>query len=64
MRGRIAISTSARSSRSGAADALTTEFRTRGRPCRYDPRQHAFDGANLIPLNEPSLPIEIRRSSD
>jgi hypothetical protein len=25
----------------------------------YDPRHHAFDGSNLIPLNSPSLPIVI-----
>ena len=39
-------------------DALKAEFRTWG-PGRYDPRHHAFDGTNLIPLNNPSLPIVI-----
>lgn len=39
-------------------EALKTEFRTWG-PGRYDPRHHAFDGTNLIPLNSPSLPVEI-----
>jgi len=39
-------------------DALKAEFRTWG-PGRYDPRHHAFDGTNLIPLNSPSLPIVI-----
>jgi mono/diheme cytochrome c family protein len=39
-------------------DELKAEFRTWG-PGRYDPRHHAFDGTNLIPLNSPSLPIEI-----
>jgi len=39
-------------------DALKTELRAWG-PGRYDPRHHAFDGTNLIPLNSPSLPIEI-----
>jgi hypothetical protein len=39
-------------------DSLKTELRAWG-PGRYDPRHHAFDGANLIPLNSPSLPIEI-----
>jgi len=39
-------------------DALKTEFRTWG-PGKYDPRHHAFDGVNLIPLNSPSLPIVI-----
>jgi hypothetical protein len=34
------------------------EFRTWG-PGKYDPRHHAFDGANIIPLNTPSLPIVI-----
>jgi len=39
-------------------DALTAEFRTWG-PGKYDPRHHAFDGTNLLPLNSPSLPIVI-----
>jgi len=39
-------------------DALKTEFRTWG-PGKYDPRHHAFDGTNLIPLNSPSSPIVI-----
>jgi cytochrome c2 len=39
-------------------DALKAEFRTWG-PGRYDPRHHAFDGMNLLPLNSPSLPVEI-----
>ena len=39
-------------------DALKAEFRTWG-PGRDDPRHHAFDGTNLIPLNSPSLPIVI-----
>ncbi len=26
---------------------------------KYDPRHHAFDGVNIIPLNSPSLPIVI-----
>jgi len=26
-------------------------------PGRYDPRHHAFDGTNIIPLNSPSLPV-------
>jgi len=39
-------------------DALKAEFRTWG-PGRYDPRHHAFDGTNLVPLNNPSLPIVI-----
>jgi len=39
-------------------DALKAEFRTWG-PGKYDPRHHAFDGTNLIPLNTPSLPIVI-----
>jgi hypothetical protein len=34
------------------------EFRSWG-PGKYDPRHHAFDGANLISLNSPSLPIVI-----
>jgi mono/diheme cytochrome c family protein len=39
-------------------DALKAEFRMWG-PGKYDPRHHAFDGTNLIPLNTPSLPIVI-----
>jgi hypothetical protein len=39
-------------------DALKAEFRAWG-PGKYDPRHHAFDGNNLIPLNTPSLPIVI-----
>jgi mono/diheme cytochrome c family protein len=44
---------------SPALDAATkAEFRTWG-PGKYDPRHHAFDGSNIIPLNSPSLPIVI-----
>jgi mono/diheme cytochrome c family protein len=44
---------------SPALDAATkAEFRTWG-PGKYDPRHHAFDGTNIIPLNSPSLPIVI-----
>lgn len=39
-------------------DATKSEFRRWG-PGRYDPRHHAFDGTNIIPLNSPSLPIVI-----
>jgi mono/diheme cytochrome c family protein len=39
-------------------DALKAELRTWG-PGKYDPRHHAFDGANLLPLNSPSLPVVI-----
>jgi len=39
-------------------DALKAELRTWG-PGKYDPRHHAFDGTNLIPLNSPSVPIVI-----
>ncbi len=39
-------------------DATKAEFRTWG-PGKYDPRHHAFDGTNIIPLNNPSLPIVI-----
>jgi len=37
---------------------LKAEFSTWG-PGKYDPRHHAFDGLNLIPLNSPSLPVVI-----
>ena len=39
-------------------DATKAEFRTWG-PGKYDPRHHAFDGTNIMPLNSPSLPIVI-----
>ena len=39
-------------------EATKAEFRTWG-PGKYDPRHHAFDGLNIIPLNSPSLPIVI-----
>jgi hypothetical protein len=39
-------------------DAFRDEFNKWG-PGRYDPRHHAFDGMNLIPLHTPSLPIMI-----
>jgi len=39
-------------------EATKAEFRSWG-PGKYDPRHHAFDGTNLIPLNSPSLPIVI-----
>src|SRR6185503_8787462 len=39
-------------------DATKTEFRSWG-PRMYDPRHHAFDGTNIVPLNSPSLPILI-----
>ena len=28
-------------------------------PGKYDPRHHIFDGANIVPLNTPSLPVVI-----
>jgi mono/diheme cytochrome c family protein len=39
-------------------EAAKAEFRAWG-PGKYDPRHHAFDGTNIIPLNSPSLPIVI-----
>src|SRR5688572_29438857 len=39
-------------------EATKAEFRTWG-PGKYDPRHHAFDGINILPLNSPSLPIVI-----
>jgi mono/diheme cytochrome c family protein len=39
-------------------DATRAEFKTWG-PGKYDPRHHAFDGTNIIPLNSPSLPVVI-----
>jgi hypothetical protein len=38
--------------------ATKAEFNAWG-PGKYDPRHHAFDGTNIIPLNSPSLPIVI-----
>ena len=39
-------------------DATKAEFRAWG-PGKYDPRHHAFDGTNVIPLNSPSVPVVI-----
>ena len=39
-------------------DATKAEFRRWGAG-KYDPRHHAFDGTNIIPLNSPSLAIVI-----
>ena len=39
-------------------EATKAEFRTWG-PGKYDPRHHAFNGMNIVPLNSPSLPIVI-----
>lgn len=39
-------------------DDLKTEFSKWG-PGRYDPRHHIFDGTSIIPINTPSLPVEI-----
>jgi hypothetical protein len=39
-------------------ESLKAEFRGWG-PGKYDPRHHAFDGINLIPLNSPSSPVVI-----
>ena len=44
---------------SPALDEQTkAEFRSWG-PGKYDPRHHAFDGINILPLNSPSLPVVI-----
>jgi mono/diheme cytochrome c family protein len=39
-------------------EVTKAEFRTWG-PGKYDPRHHAFNGTNIIPLNSPSLPVVI-----
>jgi cytochrome c5 len=39
-------------------EATKAEFRKWG-PGKYDPRHHAFDGMNIVPLNSPSVPIVI-----
>jgi mono/diheme cytochrome c family protein len=39
-------------------DTLKAEFSTWG-PGKYDPRHHAFDGTNIVPLNSPTLPVLI-----
>jgi hypothetical protein len=44
---------------SPALDEATKEEFSKWGPGKYDPRHHAFDGTNLIPLNSPSLPIVI-----
>jgi hypothetical protein len=38
--------------------ATKAEFNGWG-PGKYDPRHHAFDGAQIIPLNSPSLPVVV-----
>ena len=44
---------------SPALDTMTkAEFNKWG-PGKYDPRHHAFNGANIVPLNSPSLPVVI-----
>jgi mono/diheme cytochrome c family protein len=44
---------------SPALDAATkAEFNAWG-PGKYDPRHHAFNGEEIIPLNSPSLPVDI-----
>jgi cytochrome c2 len=39
-------------------DPTRAEFLKWG-PGRYDPRHHYFDGINVVPLNSPSVPVEI-----
>jgi hypothetical protein len=39
-------------------EATKAEFSSWG-PGKYDPRHHAFDGTNIIPLNSPSVPVVI-----
>jgi len=39
-------------------DATKAEFSAWG-PGMYDPRHHAFDGTNILPLNSPSIPVVI-----
>jgi hypothetical protein len=39
-------------------DVTKAAFRTWG-PGKYDPRHHAFNGTNTIPLNNPTLPVVI-----
>ncbi len=39
-------------------EATKAEFNAWG-PGKYDPRHHAFDGTNIIPLNSPSVPVDI-----
>jgi hypothetical protein len=44
---------------SPALDSATkAEFNKWG-PGKYDPRHHYFNGANIVPLNSPSLPVVI-----
>jgi hypothetical protein len=44
---------------SPAFDPLTKEEFGKWGPGKYDPRHHAFDGTNVIPLNRPSVPVVI-----
>lgn len=44
---------------SPALDAATKRELNAWGPGKYDPRHHAFNGANLVALNSPSVPIVI-----
>jgi hypothetical protein len=44
---------------SPAIDEATREEFNQWGPGKYDPRHHAFNGTNFVPLNMPSLPIVI-----
>jgi mono/diheme cytochrome c family protein len=44
---------------SPALDAATRDEFSKWGPGKYDPRHHAFNGTEIIPLNRPSIPIVI-----
>ena len=44
---------------SPAFDQATKDEFNKWGPGKYDPRHHAFDGTNIIPLNSPSIPVVI-----
>jgi mono/diheme cytochrome c family protein len=43
----------------GLSPAIPDDAFSSWGPGKYDPRDHAFDGTNIIPLNSPTLPVLI-----
>jgi mono/diheme cytochrome c family protein len=43
----------------GLSPAIPDDAFSSWGPGKYDPRDHAFDGTNIIPLNSPTLPVVI-----
>jgi len=43
----------------GLSPAIPDDAFSSWGPGKYDPRDHAFDGTNIVPLNSPTLPVVI-----